>query len=134
MKALKTLIRLTKNTLNQQRRELVILEQSKDKIIKRSEKLAAKESSELDKIKTLDFPYPHGDSLKKNYVTQQTIIKGQLKTIITQIERQQVLISDTFSELKRYDIALSQEVDRQQAEEQPVEEQKLDEIALQKNR
>lgn len=134
MKALKTLIRLTKNKLNQQKRELVNLEQSQAQIIKRSEQLAMEETHEFEKIKTLDFPYPHGDSLRKNYINLQTTIKGQLKTVEVQIGRQQTLIAETFSELKRYDIALTQEIERQKDAAQKIEQQNLDEISLLKHR
>ena len=131
MKGLATLIKLHKRTLDELRRRMVTLENQKGELEQMSRVLAEELKSEMElATKTAEMRSFFGDFAKRMKVRQDEIFE-EISALDKQIERLLIEISEAFSELKKYEIALANAKLRAQEELNRKETVAMDEIASQ---
>lgn len=130
VKSLNTLIRLQKQRVDELRRSIAQLEAQKQKLIDQSKKLEEELQEEIQLAATQPamggFFGDFADRIRKK--------REELAVAAAQIERsiQQVMetLRDAFGELKKYEIAKEQRVQREKEKRARLENAQLDEVAI----
>lgn len=133
-KSLKTLIKLTKEQLDAQRRELVSLERKVAYVEKQIIKTQNEKETQISAVQDLEVPFtdmPHYINRMNNHVQ---LLNDQLKSLLRYVDRQKDLVAQTYETLKKYEITLENHQSAAAAAAEHKAQQLLDEIALQKYR
>ncbi|MBY0356006.1 MAG: flagellar FliJ family protein [Rickettsiales bacterium] len=132
MKGLKTLIRLEKNRLDALRKDLVTLENEKEQFELLSEQLLASLHAELAAAEGMT-------EMRGFFGDFSARIKRQRQQIaqhVAMLERKMSVIreqmSEVFSEMKKYEIALENHLMREKERLAAREQQQMDEVAVQR--
>lgn len=130
MKGLKTLIRLHKRKLDELRREYVGIERQRDRLLEAQAALAAELQSEIDAATAM----PEMGNFFGDYAER---IKKRQETLAAEVHKLELLLSalqdrirESFTELKRYEIALAAAQKRAKAKEERQERLRLDDVAI----
>ena len=133
MKGLKTLIKLNKRTLDDLRRKMGALENQKNQLLLLSKTLHEELVREMElATKTPEMQNFFGDFAKR-IKNRQTEIAKEVQALDKQMDALRAEISEAFSELKKYEIALENANLRLAQAEQRKETIELDEIASQQH-
>jgi flagellar FliJ protein len=134
MKGIATLIKLHKRTLDDLRRQMVLLENQKEQLLLLSQKL----KDDLQKEIVLASQNPEMGNFfsgfSKRMEHRQIEIAGEVRVLDTQMLKLNNEITDAFSDLKKFEIA--QENDRIRVKEAAARRDTIamDEIAEQQHR
>lgn len=127
MKELLTLIRLHQNELDELRRQLVSLEEQREKLIQ----LATRIHHELLHEREAAMNQPQMGAYlvdyEKRVKERQTEIAKETVRLDQQIEQLSAAISESFSELKKYEIVRDQRVEAEKQKQAKREQAALDE-------
>ncbi|MCI5048755.1 MAG: hypothetical protein MRY32_00265 [Rickettsiales bacterium] len=133
MKALKTLIRVQKNELDQLRKEMIPLEDRRDGYIERMQQLADDLQNEIraaeEMVEMSGFFGDFSETIKKKQ--QETI--ARIERVEYQIQELNVKLSQRFADMKKYEIAYERHLEREAKQQALREQQELDEIGLRKH-
>jgi len=134
MKGLTTLIKLHKRTLDELRRAMMSLESQKAQLLKLSVKLKDELVQEIKLAsKSPELGNFFGDFSKRMQMRQEEIA-GEVRSLDKQIGELNAKISEAFSELKKFEIALENAKQRAEEAERNKETIQMDEIAGQQFR
>ncbi len=129
MKTYKTLIKISKNELDEKRKELNIFLEKKDSLIAEKEHLSKelkKEEKLLENHNEVNFSFA---SYSANIRYQQENIDNFVNVLNTQIDELSKQISEKFSELKKYELMLDKKIADEIKEVKRKETLELDEIS-----
>jgi flagellar FliJ protein len=130
MKSIHTLIRLEKREIDALKREQLQLEQKREDCITALTHLADMLRSELEAASRMpDMQQFFGDFAASNKKKQQQI-DGLLMRTEQELEILNQKIRERFSELKKYEIALSNHKKREAEKNRKRETQMMDDIAI----
>lgn len=130
MKSIKTLIKISKQKLDEKRRELFELETQKEQMLEYSKLMAEELVVEREFAAREPWASITFDSYKKKIFEKQT----NIAMVIKDLERQAVIITDEirelFGEVKKYEIILEQKILAEENERKSREDKVLDEVGL----
>jgi flagellar FliJ protein len=130
VKALSTLIKLYSRQLDEGRREMVVLEEQRQKMELRLQEMQAELLAEQTAvIQQPESRFAYSNYAKFNSDQQQRMIQaiGEMDVKIYTLAHH---ISLLFSEVKKFEIARENKIRRQELEEEHKEEMRLGDIAL----
>jgi phage tail tube protein FII len=130
MKSIKTLIKLSKQQLDEQRRTLVEKQKQKEQLLEYSKMMADELKVEEEfaaKNPELSITF---DSYRKSIMEKQFNIRMGVDDLDKQMIYITNKITELFGEVKRYEIVLEQQTLRELKERQDKENKILDEIGL----
>ncbi|WP_321394058.1 flagellar FliJ family protein [Emcibacter sp.] len=133
-KGIDGMIRLHKWQLDEKRRQLTELETMRDDLLARKEQLAQQLVSEQEKVSNsqiIDISYA-------NFATaiaqRQEKLMESMAEIEASIEDMKDQVSESFKELKKYEVVEQRERERQVAKENRRQQADLDELSIQMHR
>lgn len=134
MKGLKTLIKLNKRALDDLRRQMNMLENQKAQLLQLSAKLREDLINEMKLAsKTPEMGNFFGD-FSKRMQARQAEIASEVRSLERQMDELNIKISEAFSELKKFEIALENAKRRADEAQARRETLQMDEIAEQQHR
>jgi flagellar FliJ protein len=130
MKSIKTLIKLSKQQLDEKRRELAELEKQKEQLLEYSRLMADELRIEQEFAASTPEMSMTFDSYQKKIAEKQ----ANITYAVGEIDKQTAVIADEisllFSDMKKYEIVLQQKTLEEENERKAKETKMLDEIAL----
>lgn len=130
MKSITTLLRVKQRELDVLKRQQAVLENQKAEVLGRIERLAQQLIDEMNTAAAMpEMAHFFGDfsaTIKK----RQEQMRAQVAKIDVELDKVAVQILDRFSEMKKYEIALSQWKKRRDAEAARRAQQYMDEVAI----
>lgn len=130
MKSLKTLIKLQQRELDLLRRQVSSLEGARDTLISNIEHLHDELMKELEAASTMadmrGFFGDFSDTIKK----RQRVMAGKVVQLEQQIQELGIEITNRFSELKKFEIALENHMKREKEKIARREQADMDEMGL----
>jgi flagellar FliJ protein len=131
MKGLTTLIKLSSRTLDELRRQMVSLEDQKAQLLQLIETMKTNLTAEMQLAgHSPEIGRFYGDFSKRMKQRQEEILV-EVKALDKQMEKLRGEISDAFSELKKYEIALENAKKREKETAARKETLMMDDIAAQ---
>lgn len=131
MKTLKTLIKLSKNNLDQTLAELNNLEKEKTRLMNKKHKFEAEMAEESKKYSTSEYAYMLDKYLDSSHKTLLRI-DVQIRRSISSIEKVQATLREQYSELKKFEIALENRIKLEAEKQKKLEDKALDEFNINK--
>lgn len=129
MKGINTLIRLSKRTLDELRKQQAVLEAQREKLLEAVRKLKQEMEREMSlSAKAPEMATFYGQ-FAKHIRARQDDIRGEIAKVDAQIEQMADKIAEAFADLKKYEIARDNAKARQKAEEARKETIMMDDIA-----
>lgn len=133
MRSLRTLIKLHKQTLDQLRRALAVLESQKAQLQQAIVRLKEELQHELALAgKTPELGAFFGDFAKRVRAREEALVM-EIRKLDEQMNELREKIRIEFGEQKKYEIALEQRMQARRAKQNKLEQELLDEIALQQH-
>ena len=133
MKGLPSLIRLNKWQLEEERKALAALLSSRRDLEDRAAQIRADMASERKKANNINwlFAYaPYADSANR----QIDAISNLISELDVKIDAAEDRVADAFKDLKKYEVALERQQERERIEAERRDQIALDEIALNAHR
>lgn len=134
MKALKTLIRLQRRTLNELRKQLGALERQRAVLVQASIKLAQELQNEIELASDLPEMGNFFGNFSRRIQDRQEFISAEVRKLDIEAEKVRQEMMEAYSEVKKYEIALDNWTKAQNREIERKENNALDEIGLQQFR
>ncbi len=134
MKALKTLIRLQRRTLNELRKQLGSYERQRAVLVQASVKLAEELHNEIELATALPEMGSFFGNFSRRIQDRQEFLSAEVRKIDIEAEKVRQQILEAFSETKKYEIALDNWNKEQVAEATRKDTIALDEIGMQQYR
>jgi flagellar export protein FliJ len=133
MKGLSNLIRLHKWQLEEERKALAALLSARQDLEDRAAKIRADMASERQKANNINwlFAYPPYAEAANKQLDRLAESVTELEVTIAAAEDR---VADAFKELKKYEVALERQLERERIEAERREQILLDEIALNAHR
>lgn len=129
MKGIDTLIRLAKRSLDELRKQQVLLETQKEKLQEAHNKLGSELKSEMKTAeKTPEMGGFYGGYAKR-IKERQIVLQGEVKKVEIELVKLSESILQAFADLKKYEIARDNAKARAKAKEARRETIALDEVA-----
>ncbi|WP_417317149.1 flagellar FliJ family protein [Emcibacter sp.] len=133
-KGIDGMIRLHKWQLDEKRRQLTELETMRDDLLARKEDLAKQLVAEQEKVASSQVVNISYASFATAVAQRQENLMGSLAEIEASIEEMKDQVSESFKELKKYEVVEQRERERQMAKENRRQQADLDELAIQMHR
>lgn len=134
MKALKTLIRLQRRTLNELRKQLGDLERQRAQLIQASLRLSEELQHEIDLATALPEMGNFFGNFSQRIQRRQQDISKEVRKVDLAAEEVRKKIAEAFSETKKYEIALDNWNRMQLAEQNRKDTILLDDMGIQQFR
>lgn len=134
MKGIKTLIKMSKRTLDELRRKMVDLENEKAQLVMLQQKLEQEMLREMQIAAQSLEARPYLMRFAKAHKARQLKVGAELVAMDKRIETLASNIALAFSELKKYEIAEENERLREEEEAKRKDTLALDEVAAQQHR
>lgn len=131
MKALKTLIRLQRRTLNELRKQLGAFERQRAVLVQASVSLAQELQNEIELASALPEMGNFFGNFSRRIQDRQDFLANEVRKLDVEAEKIRQQIMEAFSETKKYEIALDNWMKEQAAEAARKETIAFDEIGLQ---
>ncbi len=133
MKALKTLIRLQRRTLNELRKQLTDLERQRAQLVQASLRLSEELQQEVEFATRMPEMGNFFGNFSKRIQKRQQDIATEVRKIDVKADDVRRQIADAFSEVKKYEIALENWEREQIAQANRKETILLDDIGIQQH-
>jgi flagellar export protein FliJ len=134
VKGLRTLIRLRKQDLDELRRDMATLEGRRAALIARREMLDREFAEEQRFVaETPNMAFAYG-AYAQRVIAEREDIAARKQALEADMAALGERVAEAFAELKKYEIAMNQRLQRQRAEAARREQRDLDELGLNMHR